>query len=112
MTRLRSCLFSLTLVASLFVGLSTTRADEAKTKSFVPTLPDKAKDKPLPAPFEKPYPDGLDDLKEMEKHVKGLVDKLIKCTVCIEDRQGSAVSFGSGVIVSEDGYILTAGHVS
>jgi serine protease Do len=113
MSLFRSFLFSLTFAASLTFGLSTARADDAKTTTTIPAAPDKAKDKPLPPVFDKVTPDSIDDLKEMEKHVKSLLDKLIRCTVCIEDRHGPGqVSSGSGVIVSEDGIILTAGHVS
>lgn len=53
-------------------------------------------------------PDNLDDLKAMQNRFRELAAKLIPCTVGL--RVGGAQ--GSGVIISEDGYVLTAGHVS
>jgi serine protease Do len=70
-----------------------------------------AKEAKIPAPpavLEKAAPEGLDDLKAMQKQVSAVLDKVLPCTVGI--RIGGAS--GSGVIVSEDGYVLTAGHVS
>ncbi len=58
--------------------------------------------------FEGGIPDDLADLKAMEKHVQELAKKVIPCTVGVA--VGNAQ--GSGVIISEDGYVLTAGHVS
>ena len=37
----------------------------------------------VPAAFLKPAPDGLDDLKAMEIHVKSIVEKVTPCTVCV-----------------------------
>lgn len=84
-------------------------ADDARPAEALPVLPivDRSKDKPLPAAFLKANPESLDDLKAIEKHVKEVLDKVIPCTVCV--RAGGS---GSGIIVSEDGLILTAGHVS
>jgi serine protease Do len=84
------------------------RADDVVTTTTIPTLPEKAKAPPLPAVFLKPQPENLEDLKAIEARVKEVVDKVRPCTVCIR----SGGSSGSGVIISEDGYILTAGHVS
>ena len=53
-------------------------------------------------------PDNLDDLKAMQNRFRELAAKLVPCTVGL--RVGGAQ--GSGVIISEDGYVLTAGHVS
>ena len=66
------------------------------------------KEAALPAAFDKPAPDSLDDLKAMEQQVQKVVEKVLPCTVNV--RLGNVQ--GSGVIVSEDGYVLTAGHVS
>jgi serine protease Do len=79
--------------------------------SFAPARGDDAKSKEgttPPAVFDKPAPEGVADLKAIEQQVKKVLDKVIPCTVNIRDGGGQ----GSGVIVSEDGYILTAGHVS
>jgi serine protease Do len=62
----------------------------------------------LPAALTKEAPETLEDVKAIQKHVKKLLEKLIPCTVNVRIGQGQ----GSGVIVSEDGFVLTAGHVS
>ncbi len=53
-------------------------------------------------------PMGLADLKSMQAHVRTLTDKLMKCTVGVEVGRAQ----GSGVIISKDGYVLTAAHVA
>src|SRR5262245_30172216 len=62
----------------------------------------------VPAALEKSAPENIEDLKAIQQHVKKILEKLIPCTVGV--RIGG--SQGSGVIVSKDGYVLTAGHVS
>jgi serine protease Do len=62
----------------------------------------------LPAAFDKPAPENVEDLKAIQQQVKKVLEKVIPCTVGV--RIGAAQ--GSGVIVSKDGYVLTAGHVS
>jgi serine protease Do len=62
----------------------------------------------LPAVFGKATPEGVDDLKAIQEHVAKVVDKVSPAVVSV--RVGAAS--GSGVIVTRDGYILTAGHVS
>jgi serine protease Do len=52
-------------------------------------------------------PEDIQELKALEKRVKGVVDKCTPCTVAILIGFGA----GSGVIVSEDGLVLTAAHV-
>ncbi len=52
-------------------------------------------------------PENTDDLKAMESHIQALSEKVVPCTVAVQIRGG----MGSGVIISEDGYVLTAGHV-
>jgi serine protease Do len=53
-------------------------------------------------------PENVDDLRALQKQVRAVLEKAVPCTVGI--RMGSAS--GSGVIISKDGYVLTAGHVS
>jgi len=62
----------------------------------------------LPPSFAKKTPENVDDLKSIQDHVDKLVEKLLPTVVSV--RIGA--SFGSGVLVTPDGYILTAGHVS
>lgn len=84
------------------------RADDSVTTAPAPGLPDRSRDHPLPPAFGKANPENLADLKAIEKHVQEICDKVMPCTVSL--RVGG--SSGSGVIVSADGLILTAGHVS
>jgi len=66
---------------------------------------------PLCAADAKPntkVPSNIAELRAMQKRVQEVVKKVMPCTVGVQIG-GSA---GSGVIVSEDGYVLTAGHVS
>lgn len=58
--------------------------------------------------FRKPAPEGLDDLLAIERRVTELAGKLKECTVAVQIGRAQ----GSGVIISEDGYVLTAAHVS
>jgi len=53
-------------------------------------------------------PGSVEDLKAIQDHVKKVLKKTMPATVGI--RIGP--SAGSGVIISADGYVLTAGHVS
>jgi serine protease Do len=65
-------------------------------------------DTDLPAVFSKRVPEGPADLREMQAHLRSLAERLASCTVGLQ--LGPAQ--GSGVIVTSDGYILTAAHVS
>lgn len=57
--------------------------------------------------LEKDYPTSVADLRIIQEKVHQTVEKVMPATVGV--RVGN--SQGSGVIVSEDGYVLTAGHV-
>src|SRR5262249_32664266 len=61
-----------------------------------------------PAAFDKPVPQTVQDLRIIQERVKKAVAKVAPATVAI--RFGN--NAGSGVIVSKDGYVLTAGHIS
>jgi serine protease Do len=64
--------------------------------------------KDLPASLSKPVPTSIADLKAIEQQVKSLVAKLSPAVVAVEVGDGS----GSGVIISSNGLVLTAGHVA
>jgi serine protease Do len=57
--------------------------------------------------FDKEAPESLEDLKAIQDRVQELIGKVTPCTVGVQI--GGAQ--GSGVIVSEEGLVLTAGHV-
>ena len=83
----------------LILGLTVNRsafADEPIKKNDVP-----------PA-VEKVAPENIADLKAIQKQVNKVLEKVVPCTVGVQVGGSS----GSGVIVSADGYVLTAGHVS
>lgn len=52
-------------------------------------------------------PESVEDLAALEERVASIIEKNKSATVCVRAGGGS----GSGVIISEDGYVLTAGHV-
>ncbi len=52
-------------------------------------------------------PESVADLKTMQKRVQRITKNAIEATVAVQ--VGNA--HGSGVVVSKDGYVLTAGHV-
>ena len=62
----------------------------------------------VPQAFAKAMPESIAELKVMQKHVRALVAKVTPATVNVKIGPGQ----GSGVIISPDGYILTAGHVA
>ena len=61
----------------------------------------------LQAIFDDGAPSNLNDLKAIQDHLVKLTKKVMPAVVGVRVRNAS----GSGVIISEDGYILTAGHV-
>ena len=61
-----------------------------------------------PPALDKKTPAGTDDLLALQKKVLAVRDKIRAATVAVKMGRGA----GSGVIVSKDGLVLTAGHVS
>src|SRR6267143_302799 len=61
----------------------------------------------LPAVFRKAKPTSVDDLKAIEKQVKAIIPRVTRAVVAVQIGGAS----GSGVVVSEDGLVLTAAHV-
>jgi len=101
MRRLTSHLVG-TLVVVLALGAAARAADSA---SEAPKDDLKVK---LDKVFAGEPPAGVDQLKAMQAHVKDLSAKVLPCTVGVQIGQ----AWGSGVIVSKDGYVLTAAHVA
>jgi len=99
-----------TLVAGLaFAVLATgTRAaapfvvDKTKRDAEVDKLFD------LPTALSRSAPESAEDLKAIQDHVKKVIKKVTPAVVGIQ----MGASAGSGVIIDEEGHVLTAGHVS
>src|SRR5262245_60838383 len=62
----------------------------------------------VPAVFGKETLEGVQDLKAIQDHLKTVLKKVMPAVVGIRIGSGA----GSGVVISPDGYVLTAGHVS
>ena len=82
-----------------FVLLGSARAETVTTAIASPAL------KKI---FDGGQPATLGELRSMQQHQRQLCDKVTACTVGIV----IGPSHGSGVIISEDGYVLTAAHVA
>jgi serine protease Do len=61
-----------------------------------------------PALNDKEAPENLDDLREIQKALQANLERARAATVCLQMGGGS----GSAVIISEDGLVLTAAHVT
>ncbi len=101
--RFRPWLAILLLFPLLSAPLS---ADELPTAPALDLSPSESA--ALRAALKKDYPTSLADLRAIEARVRDLGQKVMSYTVGV--RVGAAQ--GSGVIISEDGYVLTAGHVA
>lgn len=99
-TRLSFPFVLMLLVGAPPASAEAPRSESAPQRVFVA--------KPTAAALDKPVPESLDDLQAIEGQVKKVAKVAIPATVGV--RVGSAQ--GSGVIVSEEGLILTAAHVS
>lgn len=93
-------LWTVTLAVPLLSPAGSAHADNRRVPP--PPLADVV---PSSGRFSKPTT--LADLQAIETRVVDIVDEVVNCTVAI---QVSGV-YGSGVIISRDGYVLTAAHV-
>ncbi|MDA1018435.1 MAG: S1C family serine protease [Planctomycetota bacterium] len=62
----------------------------------------------ISASLRKPAPESVEELIAIQQRVQKVVKQVMKCTVNVRVGGGQ----GSGVIVTKDGYVLTAAHVS
>jgi serine protease Do len=62
----------------------------------------------LPEGFLKESPGTVEDLKSIEGHIQGLLERLSPAVVAVQ----IGGTTGSGVVISEEGLVLTAAHVS
>jgi serine protease Do len=65
----------------------------------------------LPAAFSKPAPSSLADLRAIQERVAALVLQVSPAVVAVELSNEDGIASGSGVVISSDGLVLTAGHV-
>jgi len=61
----------------------------------------------LPAGFTKPSPTSMEELRDIQNHVAALVSQVSSAVVAVVIDDSS----GSGVVITSDGLVLTAGHV-
>ena len=87
------------------VDIADVKPVEARRPLIAPKV---ARTTKLAAVFSKPAPTSREDLAAMQSHVQKLIKKITAATVGVVVGRAQ----GSGVVVSSDGYILTAGHVS
>ena len=88
---------------------------QQKTENIKDELPEISIDLPLEFEnnenetflFNGGVPESMDQLRSMEDRFKKLTDQVMPATVNIQ----MGASQGSGVVVTDDGYILTAAHV-
>jgi serine protease Do len=69
--------------------------------------PAPARREDFPPVFSKPVPTSVADLRTIQQHVEKLVTRVTPAVVAVEVGHAS----GSGVIISSNGLVLTAGHV-
>ena len=82
--------------------------NRAGSAAFVVPKPLAVRSRDLPLALTKGAPSSIADLKAIETRVQYLVAKLSPAVVAVEVGDGS----GSGVIISSNGLVLTAGHVA
>ena len=98
---------------STSVGLGALHVVAAVLLLALMTTPVSAQDQaqvqaPVDASVAMMVPKSAEDLAKVEDRVAKVVERCKPATVCVQSGGGS----GSGVIISEDGYVLTAGHVA
>jgi serine protease Do len=97
------------LALALCTAAVRTGAQSNSTKFATPPVPTPVpvSIEDLPAAFNKPAPTSLSDLREIQDRVAALVTQVSPAVVAVELGHSS----GSGVVISADGLVLTAGHV-
>lgn len=95
------------VIALLVCGLSGVGAGQSTPQNPSTPKPAVAYRKELPAAFTKATPTSIADLTVMQRQVESIVKRVSPAVVSVEIGFGT----GSGVIISADGLVLTAGHV-
>ena len=89
----------------VFVGLAFLASFPATAEDPTPEVLERKVLKPI---LEGAAPKTVDQLLALQKRIQELTPKLIERTVAVQVGRAN----GSGVIVSSDGYVLTAAHVA
>ena len=102
-------------MAGAFLLLTLARTLSGEPAAGLPPANDgKAPPKPsavrrdsLPSALRKPSPTSVDDLRAMEKHMRELIAKVSPAVVAVRVHNAT----GSGVVISQSGFVLCAAHV-
>lgn len=97
----------ITGLLALFALPAATRADAPNSPTTAPVTAPATTNPSKPAPFKATL-DNVDDLRALQARVKTVLAKVAPAVVGLRVGGGQ----GSGVIISGDGYVLTAGHVA
>jgi serine protease Do len=100
-------LAALLLTASVSGAILAADATDAKANAAAASTADSVSQS-LRHLLDGAAPMGVTDLRAMQSHVQQLADRLKKCTVGVQVGR----AWGSGVIISKEGYVLTAAHVA
>ncbi|MFI4860180.1 MAG: S1C family serine protease [Phycisphaerales bacterium JB063] len=104
---MRTTMVDRRLIAAFLLGTATSLAACATAQPVVPVVAKQAAEGEVdPAALREP--ETLEQLQALEAQVEAVVERATPATVCVRAGGGS----GSGVIISEDGLVLTAGHVA
>jgi len=110
-SRVRTHFLICLTTAWLLVIATIATASESPQKSFPGSERSDSGELQISAATEKLFlapPRNQDELRTMQEHMQRLSKKVIPAVVGIRLKNG----MGSGVIISADGYILSAGHVT
>src|SRR5688572_17458712 len=107
------CLLTLAWLAPMSPAQSSRSSTVPTTRpstrsTAVRPLPTIGKPATMPSAVNKPLPETVDDLRALQKQVREVVAKVSPTVVGLQISGGQ----GSGVIITDDGFVLTAAHVS
>ncbi len=107
--KLRGWLFGLSVLVAFFQagGAGQAAANQAGRDEKAELKAPGVKRDSLPSALRKPSPGSVGDLRAMEKHLRDLIARVSPAVVAVRVRNAT----GSGVVISQTGYVLCAAHV-
>ena len=87
---------------------STTRPSTRPAAAATRSVPAIGRPATMPSAVNKPLPETVEDLRALQRQVREVVAKVSPTVVGLQIAGGQ----GSGVIITDDGFVLTAAHVS